>query len=238
MSVTYILILVVFCWVSTSGDELDLELEYTEPPKSTLYPSSPQFVVRLPDQHLLCFSIEGYELFTYNLITSNYLVLNGFLNVTSASSTDAATGEVYNKTRGFGNIGMIVKAVDRRVRAGKRYFRHMIYGEKKKAILGGFGEVDLNGGAITFTLEDGHSNIESQQSPHEKFRLIMDKPKAEVLVVSSNGHTYSVYVEDGSGLEGIDMHGLIGECQADKPHHYVIRLSLLRSVLSPKGAYQ
>lgn len=214
MSVTYILILVVFCWVSicSTSDELDLELEYKEPSKSTILPSSPQFVVRLPDQNLLCFSIEGYELFSYNLITSNYIVLNGFLNVTTTSSSINTDTGAYNKTRGFSNIGMIIKAVDRRVRAGKRFFRHTIYGEKKKAILGGFGEVDMNKGAITFTLDNGHSSIESQQSPHEQFRLVMDKPKTEVLLISSNGHTYNVYVEGSSGLVGIDMHGLIGEC--------------------------
>ena len=206
MLVTYLTLLALLCWVST-GDELDLELEYTEPPKSPVLPNSPQFVVKLPDQHLLCFSIEGYESFTYNLITSPSLVLNGYLSVTPSSSTDTE----YNKTRGFSDIGMTIKTVDRRVRAGKRYFRHTIYGEKKKAILGGFGEVDINKGSITFSLKDGHSNIESQQSAQESFRLVMDKPLTDILMVSSNGQTYNVYVEDTSGLVHIDIHGLIGE---------------------------
>lgn len=135
-------------------------------------------------------------------------MLNGFVRVAPIQLADM---ETYNKTRGFGDLGMTMKAVDRRVRSGKRFFKHLIYGEKKKAIMEGFGEVDLDKGAVTFALNNGHSNIESQQSAHEKFRLILDKPKTDILAVSSNGHTFNVYVEDGSGLMGIDMHGIIGE---------------------------
>lgn len=179
-----------------------------EPPlaNSTVLPHSPQFVVRLPDKNLLCFSIEGFELFTYNLITSNYLVLNGFLNLTSIPAVDGFT-----QMRGFGDIGMIIKAMDRRIKAGKRFFKHLIYGERKKAIMQGFGEVDMKGGAILFSLKDGHSNIESQQSAHEQFRLKLDKPQADIFIVSNNGHTFNVYVEDSTGLVGIEMHGLIGK---------------------------
>lgn len=186
-----------------------------QPPNSTIIPYSPQFVVKLPDKNLLCFSVEGYELFTYNLITSSYLVLNGFLRVAESGNTDP-----YSQTRGFGDIGVIVKAIDKRVRGGKRFFKHLIYGEKKKAIMEGFGEMDLNKGAIAFSLQKGHSNIESQQSPHEKFRISLDKPKADVLAVSSNGHTFNVYVEDGSGLVGIDTHGLIGELSKFSQLHF------------------
>lgn len=177
-------------------------------PNSTVIPVSPQFVIRLPDKNLLCFSFEGYEHFSYNLITSSYLVLNGFLNLTSLRSKDS---DQYNQTRGFSDIGVTVKAVDKRIKAGRRFFKHLVYGSRKKAIMEGFGEVDLNKGAITFSLMDGHSNIESQQSRHEKFRVMLDKPKTDILAVASNGHTFNIYVEDCSGLVRVDMHGLIGK---------------------------
>ena len=181
----------------------------TQPvPNSTITPATPQFVVRLPDKSLLCFSFEGYELFSYNLITSNYLVLNGFLNLTSIRSHKQ---EQYNQTRGFNDIGVIVKAVDKRIKVGRRFFKHLVYGGKKKAIMEGFGEVDMNKGAVTFSLQNGHSNIESQQSPHEKFRVILDKPRTDIVAVASNGNTFNVYVEDCLGLVKVDMHGLIGK---------------------------
>lgn len=123
-----------------------------------------------------------------------------------------------SQIRGFGDVGMMIKAVDRRIKVGRRYFKHLIYGEKKKAIMEGFGEVDMNKGAIAFSLLNGHSNIESQQSPHEQFRLTLDKPQTDILIISSNGHTFNVYVEDCSGLVGIDMHGLLGE-QTSTPHY-------------------
>lgn len=191
-----------------NSDQFPADPEMLEPPapNSTVLPNSPQFVVRLPDKNLLCFSIEGFELFAYNLITSNYLVLNGFLNLTSIPEIDGVS-----QIRGFGDVGMIIKAVDRRIKMGKRFFKHLIYGEKKKAIMQGFGEVDLKRGAISFSLLDGHSNIESQQSPHEMFSLTLDKPQTNIVIISSNGHTFNVYVEDCTGLLGIDMHGLIGE---------------------------
>lgn len=190
--------------------EVSTEAEWEPPeppaPNSTVLSNSPQFVVRLPDNNLLCFAIEGYELFTYNLITSNYLVLNGFLNLTAIPEKNGIS-----QIRGFGDIGMIIKAVDRRVKQGKRFFKHLIYGEKKKVIMHGFGEVDLNKGAISFSLQRGHTNIESQQSQHEQFRLTLDKPQTDIVIVSHNGHTFNVYVEDSTGLLGIDIHGLIGE---------------------------
>lgn len=226
---------VLFCvlWVLSlsqgiSGTTEGL-VDSKQPPNSTIIPYSPQFVVKLPDKNLLCFSVEGYELFTYNLITSSYLVLNGFLRVASVESGNT---DPYSQTRGFGDIGVIVKAIDKRVRGGKRFFKHLIYGEKKKAIMEGFGEMDLNKGAIAFSLQKGHSNIESQQSPHEKFRISLDKPKADVLAVSSNGHTFNVYVEDGSGLVGIDTHGLIGELSTFFSQlHFFIAYYTFRSVL-------
>lgn len=191
-----------------NSDQSPADPEVPEPPvpNSTVLPSSPQFVVRLPDKNLLCFSVEGFELFTYNLITSNYLVLNGFLNLTSIPVVDS-----FSQIRGFGDVGMIIKAVDRRIKVGRRFFKHLIYGERKKAIMQGFGEVDMNRGAIAFSLLDGHSNIESQQSANEQFRLTLDKPQTDIVIISSNGHTFNVYIEDCTGLLGIDMHGLIGE---------------------------
>ena len=194
------------------GEEKEEEVSPTDPlpPNSTIIPNSPQFVVRLPDSNLLCFSIEGYELFTYNLITSNYLVLNGFLNLTAIPEEEE---DGYSQIRGFGNVGVIVKAVERRIKRGKRYFQHQIYGEKKKAIMQGFGEVDMRKGSIAFSLENGHTNIESQESAHEQFRLTLDKPKSDIILISTNSHTFNVYVEDCSGLVGIDVHGLIGKSE-------------------------
>ena len=214
--------LTVYCMATEQpqlqvSDQLNLDVESYEEeeefipatelvPNSTIIPATPQFVVRLPDKNLLCFSFEGYELFSYNLITSSYLVVNGFLNLTSIKDTVQ-----YNQTRGFNDIGVIVKAVDKRIKVGRRFFKHLVYGEKKKAIMEGFGEVDLNKGSITFGLMDGHSNIESQQSPYEKFRVVLDKPKTDILAVARNRHTFNVYVEDCSGLVKVEMHGLIGE---------------------------
>ncbi len=191
-----------------AGASLSKESSRPEPPatNSTILANSPRFVVRLPDKHLLCFSLEGYELFTYNLITSSYLVLNGFLNLTSIPPVDGVS-----QMRGFGDVGILIKAVDRRIKAGRRYFKHLIYGERKKAIMEGFGEVELRKGAVLFNLKNGHSNIESQQSAHEQFRLTLDKPRTDILISSSNGHTFNVYVLDGSGLVSIDIHGLLGK---------------------------
>lgn len=184
-------------------------LVWREPNNSNSFLSnSPQFVVKLPDENLLCFSFEGYELFTYNLITSNYIVLNGFLNLTSFWSAEDSS---FKTKRGFSDIGVLIKAVDKRVRGGKRYFKHLIYEKKKKAILEGFGDMDMNKGAITFTLNNGHSDIESQECPHEEFRVIMDKPQCNVRAVSIDGQTFNVYSEDSFGLMAIDVHGLIGQ---------------------------
>ena len=199
------LCLLSLCTVTAVTSEPEFLEE--KPPPSDILPNSPRFILKLPDNNLLCFSIEGCELFTYNLITSKYLVLNAFLNLTSLHLLD----QPYNKTRGFSDIGFIIKSVDKRVRGGKRFFKHLIYGERKRAVMDGFGEVDITKGAVTFTLRNGHSNIESQVSDHETFRVVLDKPKCNIVVVSSNGHTFNAYIEDGVGLLGVNMHGLIGE---------------------------
>ncbi len=75
----------------------------------------------------------------------------------------------------------------------------------------GFGEVDLDKGTVVFNLHNGRSNIESQQSPHERFSVNLDKPKCTITVVSDDKNTYHAYIQDGSGLVSIDTHGIIGK---------------------------
>ena len=181
----------------------------------TVIQGSPRFIVKLPDDNLLCFAINGFELFTFNLITSSYLVVNGFLNVTEVNNIDKSL--YTNSTdsavflRGFSDIGMLVKAVDTRWKGGKRVFKHVVNGGKMKAALEGFGEMDMRKGSILFSVDKGHSNIESEESKYETFRVVMDKPALDLKAVSDDGHTFSVYVDDSTGLRSIGIHGLIGE---------------------------
>ena len=127
-------------------------------------------MVTLPDGNLLCFGIEGYELFTYNILTSPSLTVNGFLNATRLES-----GGVI---RGHTDVGFIIKTADRRVKKGTRLFKNVVYGDRKKAVMDGFGEVDINKGAMTFSVTaQGHSDIESEEAEHEQFRIILDNPK-------------------------------------------------------------
>lgn len=183
--------------------------------KQAVIPRSPRFVINLPDDNLLCISIDGFELFTFNLITSSYIVVNGFLNLTEASGEIDTT--IYaNSTdspvyfRGFTDIGVLVKAVDSRLKGGKRIFRHRVNGHKMKAILDGFGEMDLRKGSLLFGIDKGHSNIESEAAKHETVKIVMDKPVLELSAISADGSTFNVYVENPSGLVSIGAHGLIG----------------------------
>ena len=169
---------------------------------------TPQIVMKLPDDNLLCLSFEGYEQFTYNLITSNYLVVNGFLNLSRFWSQDESS---FKFKRGFSSIGFFIKAVDKRVRGGKRYFKHSIYEEKKKAVLEGLGEMDLSKGKIVFGLKEGSSSIDSESSSHEEFKIVMDKPRCIIRAVSKDSHTFNLYIDDSFGLMGVDVHGLIGK---------------------------
>lgn len=193
------------------------ELSRSKEMNSTILQNSPRFVVKLPDKNLLCFSFEGYEFFTYNLITSNYLVLNGYLSLASISGGDDDEEEEDvddvegSKVRGFRDLGVIIKVVDKRIKGGKRIFKHQLYGEKKKVFLEKFGEVDIKKGAITFSISEGRSNIESRGSPYEEFRIMGDAPKFDIVALSTNGHTFNICVEGDAGLIGIDSHGLIGE---------------------------
>ena len=105
-----------------------------------------------------------------------------------------------------------MKIEDSRVRSGIRVFKATVDGAKKKAVLAGFGEVDMRGGAVTFSIDSsGHSSIESGEAEHEQFSLEMEQPLVAVWAVSSDGLTYNVYVEKGSGLWEEPTHGIIGE---------------------------
>lgn len=179
-----------------------------DPSDSEVLTDSPRFVVRLPDNNLLCFAIDGFELFTYNLITSRYLVVNGFLDLAEYRHKDTS-GPALKK--GFTEVGVIIRSIDKRMKGGSRVFKHMLSGPKKKAFLEKFGEVDIHGGAVVFGLDqDGHSSIESEQAKHEMFQVKLDKPKITVKAVSGDGSTFSIYVEDSSGLITTDSHGLLG----------------------------
>ena len=182
----------------------------SEPPPSDsdVLTDSPRFVVRLPDNNLLCFAIDGFELFTYNLITSRYLVVNGFLDLAEYRHKDTS-GPTLKK--GFTEVGMIIRSVDKRMKGGSRVFKHRVSGPKKKAFLEKFGEVDIHGGAVVFGLDqEGHSSIESEQAKHEMFQVKLDKPKVVVKAVSGDGNTFSIYLEESSGLISTGSHGLLG----------------------------
>ncbi len=188
-----------------------------KPVSPTVISSSPRFIIKLSDDNLLCVAIDGFELFTFNLITSSYIVVNGFLNLTKTShqidpslyTNSTETTPVY--FRGFTDLGVLVKAVDTRWKGGKRVFKHSVNGGKMKATLDGFGEMDIRKGSLLFGIDKGHSNIESEAAKHETFKVVMDRPTLELTAVSGNEHTFNVYVEKSSGLRSIGIHGLIGE---------------------------
>lgn len=179
------------------------------PSDSDVLVDSPRFVVRLPDNNLLCFAIDGFELFTYNLITSRYLVVNGFLNLTKYRHRDKPGPSM---KKGFTEVGMVIRSIDRRVRGSSRIFKHRVNGPRKKAFLEKFGEVDIHQGAVVFAVdEEGHSSIESEQARHETFQVILEKPKVTVKVVSGDGDSFNVYIENSSGLVISGCNGLIGK---------------------------
>ena len=97
----------------------------------------PRFIVSLPDHNLLCFSIEGFELFTYNLISTPYLHVNSFLNITQTPGGDWV--------RGSTDLGFLVKIKDSRVKSGQRVFKIKVEGAEKRAQIAGFGDVDMEG---------------------------------------------------------------------------------------------
>lgn len=170
---------------------------------------SPRFVVRLPDNNLLCFAIDGFELFTYNLLTSRYLVVNGFLNLTGFHHR-GKPGPSWKK--GFSEVGLMIRSIDKRMRGGSRLFKHRVSGVKKKAFLEKFGEVDIRHGAVVFGLDkEGQSSIESEQAKRETFQLTLEKPKVNVKAVSGDGSTFNIYVENSTGLVSSGCHGLLGE---------------------------
>lgn len=105
---------------------------------------TPRFVVKLSDGNLFCFAIEGYELFTYNLLTCSYISVNTFVNVSQYE--DGSWG------RGHTDIGFNIKALDSRVKSGKRLFKAVVDGRNKKALMENFGEVDMKKGSVTFSV--------------------------------------------------------------------------------------
>ena len=169
-----------------------------------LIEDTPRFLLKLSDGNLLCFSIEGFELFTYNLITSSHLVVNSFVNITEGNSSS-------ERFKTHTDIGIVIQTADDRVKFGTRIFRHVIHGDRKKAIMHGFGEVDIERGRVIFTLEDSHSNIASEQSIYEEFGIVLDRPKAEVRAVSFDHKGFSVFVENFEGLADTETHGLLGK---------------------------
>lgn len=98
----------------------------------------PRFIVSLPDSHLFCFSIEGFELFTYNLLSTPHIHVNSFLNITQTPAGEWV--------RGGTDLGFIAKIKDERVKSGQRMFKIKVNGAAKKAEIAGFGEVDMQGG--------------------------------------------------------------------------------------------
>ena len=200
---------------SLSEDE-DFSSSELPPPASDVLVDSPRFVVKLPDNNLLCFAIDGFELFTYNLITSPYLVVSGFLDMADYRHGNK-TGP--SRKKGFTEVGVTIHSIDRRLKGGSRLFRHSVSGPKKKAFLEKFGEVDIRHGAVVFSLDQaGRSSIENEQAKHETFQVTMEKPQVSVKAVSGDGQTFNIYVTNTSGLVSSGCHGLIGIFDTSNTH--------------------
>ena len=126
-------------------EEDDIEEEgWESSPVRNIDDYTPRFVVKLSDGNLFCFAIEGYELFTYNLLTCSYISVNTFLNVSQY--------EDGSWRRGHTDIGFMIKALDSRVKSGKRLFKAVVDGRNKKAMMENFGEVDMKKGSVTFSV--------------------------------------------------------------------------------------
>ena len=67
------------------------------------------------------------------------------------------------------------------------------------------------GGEVEFSVDsEGHSNIESSESPHEQITVTMETPLVKVWGVSTDRVTYNVYITESSGLIDIPTHGILG----------------------------
>ena len=97
----------------------------------------PRFIVSLPDTNLFCFSIEGFELFSYNLLSTPQLHVNSFFNITRTPDGEWV--------RGGTDLGFLLKIKDDRVKNRQRVFKIKVYGAEKKAEFAGFGQVDMKG---------------------------------------------------------------------------------------------
>lgn len=78
--------------------------------------NQPEFVIPLNGgKELLCLSVLGYELFTYNLLSSPFLHVNSFVNVSRLGDG--------RWERGHRDLGFLVKIRDERVKSGVRTFK-------------------------------------------------------------------------------------------------------------------
>ena len=67
------------------------------------------------------------------------------------------------------------------------------------------------GGEVEFSVDrEGHSSIESSESPNEQITITMETPLVKVWGVSRDRVTYDVYITESSGLIDIPTHGILG----------------------------
>ena len=145
------------------------------------------------DSFPLCYDINVPPQFSYNLVSTPFLSVNGFLN---SSSSKYIT-----------HVGFIVRS--KGIAGFMRIFRGWVDGVKKYVNVENLGEFDLQNSRVEFSLQNGQAHVNSEVS-HDMsvFRLCLQEPLIEVLIMEKG--RLIVQLMNTRSLKDISIHGIMG----------------------------
>ena len=148
----------------------------------------------------LCYSIMMYPYFAYNLITSPFLVLNGYIN-NSVSGTEV----------GITQVGFVIQL--KGVGGATRVFRGWVDGRRVRLGIEEFGEMDLQGSRVELLLIGGQAHVNSEVSipTQSQFVLHLSQPLISIQVEVLNDGFVRTTLLDIKGLRDTSTHGLLGK---------------------------
>lgn len=158
----------------------------------------------------LCYDIMMYPYFAYNLITSPFLVLNGYVN-NSISGIEV----------GITQVGFVVQL--KGVGGATRVFRGWVDGRRVRLSIDEFGEMDLQGSRVELLLVGGQAHVNSEVTipTLSQFVLHLSQPSISIQVEVLNDGLVRTTLLDIKGLRGTSTHGLLGKYLLLSIHSFI-----------------
>jgi len=158
---------------------------------------TPHYLVTLPDKELLCYGFKGIPLFAFNLISTEMVSVNSYVNITGANQQSLSQH----------TIGVKLINDDPKALRGMNIVRVIVEGNT--AYVNDMGGIDIKDKVMLLEMKDNDVEFEVASSPYTEVKVKLQYPPAMVRIIRASDGSFNVLVEDAN-VKNNSIHGIMG----------------------------